>query len=167
MSTVGCTLGFIVTSGSHLYATTAGHCAQGFGGIGRRAVTDAPVGEFSTVAYVRCAPECDWGRDFALIRIARDKAHLVDPAVDGWSRPEAIWTGTDFGTAREVWHSGWGIGLGSDLVRVDGDGVPLYPERPPTRHRRGVVTRATSSPTTPLAAPRGACSAASPTGAAP
>lgn len=143
MRTVGCTIGFLVTDGARVYATTAGHCTEGYGGVGGRARTLGPAGEFGTVVFSQCVPMpgCDVGYDFGLIQLDKDKVDLADPRVLGWAAPERIFTDARQGD-HTVRHFGWGWGVGSGPYTVDGDGILVSPNNPATQRRQGAMLQA-------------------------
>ena len=101
-----------------LYAGTAGHCVEG---VGRR-VANAD-GDFGTVAF-RALDDDD---DFAFIQIDRDKEHLVNPTMLGFSGPKGTISGPE---AKR-----------GDTAHVYGHGL-IVGQTELTRPRSGTLTRA-------------------------
>lgn len=155
-----CTMGFIVTDGTDLYVTTAGHCVVGADNEippGSRAEMAGGL-QFGTPVYAWCegsvtnAP-CSLGRDFGLIRIDADKRDLVDPAMCAWGAP----TGGVFSAATYardplapalVQHFGWGTGIAAPTVGVTQvNGMPLHvqPANPATQARAGVLAESSGA----------------------
>lgn len=98
----------------HTYIGDAGHCVRR---VGDR-IASPEIGQFGTVAYrIDCssAPGCP-GRpyvdDFSLIRIDKDKLHLVSPVVRGFGKAPSGFT-----TSEET-SSG-------DLLMLHGQGAPF------------------------------------------
>lgn len=121
----GCTLSWVVTDGTDLYITTAGHC----GGVGA-SFGVAGVGTIGTVVFRESNFDLTNLRDWAFIRI--------DPALHAQVDPTMVHYGGPFGA---------GSAAGLDPVRppVPGDGVLQYGhgrglgEEDATKARAGVV----------------------------
>jgi hypothetical protein len=121
----GCTLSWVLTDGTDLYITTAGHC----GGVGT-AFSVAGVGTIGSVVYQEANFDFTNLRDWAFIRI--------DPAVASFVDPTMVHYGGPFGA---------GALAGLDPVRppVPGDGVLHYGhgygmgQEDGTKARAGVV----------------------------
>lgn len=139
-----CSLAFLVTDGTDLYVSTAGHCVEdslGVPGLGARVSAWGVPGEFGTVAYQWCEGTavnggCGIGTDFGLIRIDADKRAYARPDMPFWGAPTAgVYTVHDNSVpARVVQHFGWGVGLGD----VGGSaGTPTG--NPATQARAGVL----------------------------
>lgn len=116
-----CTMAWILRSGSDLYGTTAGHCAD----VGHR-IRVAGAGEVGTMVYSVDQPI---GEDFGVFRIDPARHALVSPEMCAWGGATGVWAGDD--PAGVVRHFGFGIGTGT---------------LPPTRARSGVLDYA--NPTT-------------------
>jgi len=135
-----CTLAFIVTDGTDLYAATAGHCVDpslGVPGPGQRVSALGVPGTFGTVAYQWCEDQavnggCGAGKDFALIRIDADKHSYVNRAMCHWGAPTGgLFTAKDQ-TLRTIQHFGWGMFLG------EASGVMVTVGNPATQAREGL-----------------------------
>lgn len=121
----GCTLSWVLTDGTDLYITTAGHC----GGVGA-SFSVAGVGAIGSVVYQEANFDFTNPRDWAFIRIDPAVASFVDPTMVHWGGP--------FGA---------GSAAGLDPVRppVPGDGVLQYGhgygmgQEEGTKARAGVV----------------------------
>lgn len=134
----GCSMGFLLTDRADVYVSTAGHCVSAYGGVGGRARAAGIPGTFGTVVYHRCAPACDAGRDFALIRIDPDKTTLASPAMVGWGAPKSVFGGT-IDTPTLVHHAGAGLVFGGALLAVDRDEGAVAPTNPATCARTGLA----------------------------
>lgn len=137
-----CSLAFLVTDGTDLYVSTAGHCAVETGrGVGDRVSAWGVPDTFGAYAYVWCEGTatnggCAPGTDFALIKIDADKVAYASPAMPRFGAPTGgLFTARD-ATPRQVEHFGWGTGPGDVGGYV---GVPLGG---PTQGRIGVLPTA-------------------------
>lgn len=97
-----CTLSFIYTDGSRIYATTAGHCIT----IGQTARISG-VGAIGTTVYSTGSGGV--GNDFAIIEVPSSLHHHVDPAMCQYGGPERDNTASILGKA--ILHTGHGLGL--------------------------------------------------------
>lgn len=109
-----CTLGWLLKSGSQIYATTAGHCAPP-GQIVRLAFGNTVLG---TPIYTNSAP----GSDFAVIPLPPGFNVAIIPAMCSWGGSTGVWTGDE----------------DAGVVRYFGNGVS--PIAQPQRARTGVLT---------------------------
>lgn len=142
---VYCSLAFLVTDGTHVYVSTAGHCvAEEFGvpTVGERVSAHGVPGTFGEVVYQWCEGEalnggCAAGTDFALIRIDTDKRSYADPAMCTWGAASGVFTARD-DTPRELRHFGWGAGVGGADVGTGAAGRLIQPGNPATQARRSV-----------------------------
>lgn len=142
-----CSMSFIVTDGTDLYVSTAGHCVEdslGVPTVGQRVSAHGVPGEFGTVAYQWCEGQaanggCGAGTDFGLIRIDADKLDHVHPEMCAWGAP----TGgivTTRPSEGYVQHFGWGLVLGSlSHVGVNKDDAHVVVGNPATQARQGIV----------------------------
>ncbi len=142
---VYCSLAFLVTDGTHVYATTAGHCvAEEFGvpTLGEQVSAHGVPGTFGEVVYQWCEGEalnggCGAGSDFALIRIDTAAKHFANPAMCTWGAPSGIFTASDE-TPRELRHFGWGLGFGGGAAGVGTSERTIQPGNPATQARRSI-----------------------------
>lgn len=155
-----CTMGFIVTDGTDLYVTTAGHCLAGADNQippGSRAEMAGGI-QFGTPVYVWCEGQvanapCSLGRDFGLIRIDADKHHLVSPEMCAWGAPTGgLFTQPSYARVASapalVQHFGWGTGVAAPTAGVTQvNGIPLHvqPANPATQARAGILDRANAT----------------------
>lgn len=107
-----CTINFIFTDGSAIYAGTAGHCI----GVGNRAAIPG-VGQVGTVVFSRAGGV---GQDFALIEI--------DPAFHDRVSAEMC----DFGGPSDTFDGGFALGTPTLQTGHGGGGVGDLPPRPKT-----------------------------------
>jgi hypothetical protein len=142
---VYCSMSFIVTDGTDVYISTAGHCVDeefGVPSLGERASAHGVPGTFGTVAYQWCEGRvsngpCTQGADFGLIRVDADKLDYVSREMCTWGAPDGLHTtGVELG--REIRHFGWGMGVAAADVGANVDGRTIQPANPATQARRGV-----------------------------
>lgn len=137
-----CSMAFIVTDGTDLYVSTAGHCVEdslGVPSLGERVSAYGVPGTFGTVVYQWCEGQavnggCAAGTDFGLIKIDADKHAYVDPTMPAWGAADGgLFTAHD-SVPRQIQHFGWGVGIG-DVGGVAG--VPTG--NPATQARTGLL----------------------------
>ncbi|HVE91977.1 MAG TPA: hypothetical protein VNE62_06730 [Actinomycetota bacterium] len=141
---VYCSMAFIVTDGTDLYVSTAGHCVEDsldVPSLGERVAAHG-VGQFGTVVHQWCEGQaanggCGAGTDFGLIRIDADKRSFVSASMCHWGAPSGMFTAHD-DNLREIRHFGWGAGLGGADVGVRSGDVLVQPGNPATQARKGV-----------------------------
>lgn len=119
----GCTLGYVLTDGTDLYMTTAGHC----GGEGKRWYVPG-LGEIGTTVVSVFDPNLlDW-RDYALVKIDEEDREHVEPTLRRFGGPITPVDGLDTRppvSGETVLQYGHGRGFGQD---------------PATKGRAGTVT---------------------------
>lgn len=109
----GCTLSFIFTDGTDLYASTAGHCIE----EGDRA-TLFGVGIFGTVVFSEEERDgTQIGNDFALIKVDDDMEHLVSPEMCDVGGPTSGFGGGSI-LGEGILHTGRGGTAGLPFVSV-------------------------------------------------
>lgn len=116
-ATNACTLGWVLTDGTELYITAAGHCAP----LGRRVHVEG-LGLIGTVVHSRSELGTG-GPDWALVRIDAEDVHHVEASMCRWGGPS------------DPSMSAPAIG---DLVHYYGHGRQ-FRETEETRGRTGVV----------------------------
>lgn len=100
-----CTINFIFSDRSRLFAGTAGHCVKKVG------ESVSSVSLHDNIGRVAFRIKRGFYRDFALIEIHRKLAEEVDPNACVWGGPTGIAEGPQADYSR-ILHMGYGYGLG-------------------------------------------------------
>jgi len=141
-----CSMSFLVTDGTDVYVSTAGHCtleSLGAPDFGDPVYAHGVVGPIGELAYRWCeggdaaGNGCGAGTDFALIRLNENGRANASPQMCTFTAPSGIFTARD-STVRELRHFGWGIGIGSPDVGVHAAGTRIMPGNPATQSRRSL-----------------------------
>jgi hypothetical protein len=142
---VYCTMAFLVTDGTDVYLTTAGHCTleeYGVPSIGQQTYANGVEGAIGTVVYTWCEGRaanggCGAGTDFGMIRLNSNGLKHANPAMCDWSAPSGVFTDHDL-NVRETRHTGWGSGVGGAGAGTKINGQLVQPGNPVTQSRRSI-----------------------------
>ncbi|HYZ93499.1 MAG TPA: hypothetical protein VFA34_14085 [Actinomycetota bacterium] len=140
-----CTMAFLVTDGTDVYLTTAGHCTlEEFGvpTLGQDTYAHGVDGPIGKVVYTWCEGRaanggCGGGTDFGMIKLNANGVKHANPAMCGWSAPAGIFRDHDL-VVRETRHTGWGSGIGGAGAGTRLNGQLVQPGNPITQSRRSI-----------------------------